>query len=208
MFINLRARLIPILVLIAGSGSPSAAAADRQWSVTVCGSSADPRQEAVREAVEFWNAKLSSIGAGLKLGPINSCDRVIPDDLLRQMSDGAVTLGRFTPLPAELNGIKGNVIVVLSDADLVSFAESGTATRPGLVVLRRPDIPPLSLPNVQRNVVAHEMGHVLGLPHNNDPKLLMCGRPAPCRPALFESPAKRFFPLTDRELNLLATRFR
>ena len=74
----------------------------------------------------------------------------------------------------------------------------------GIAIIRRPDVPPLSLPNVARNVIAHELGHVLGLPHTSDPALLMCGRPAPCRPAVFQSETKVFFPLTDSERRLLA----
>jgi len=59
------------------------------------------------------------------------------------------------------------------------------------------------MPNTVRNVVAHELGHVLGLDHNGDSTTLMCGRPASCRPAAFASDRVRFFPLTgddDRRL--------
>ena len=36
----------------------------------------------------------------------------------------------------------------------------------------------------------------LGLSHNADPRTLMCGRPAPCRPDSFASTTVRLFPLT------------
>jgi len=57
----------------------------------------------------------------------------------------------------------------------------------------------LTTPNVLRNVVAHELGHAIGLPHNDDPRLLMCGRPAPCRPDAFTSETPHFFPLSAAE---------
>ena len=38
--------------------------------------------------------------------------------------------------------------------------------------------PPLDHANVSRNVIAHELGHVLGLVHNGNTATLMCG---PCQ---------------------------
>jgi hypothetical protein len=185
---------------------PTAAAA-RSWSIAVCGPASDLRRLAVAEAVEFWNGELSALNAKLALGPIRECDRVIPDDLLRRISDGVLSAGRGGQLPREFEK-GGDVIIALSGADLISVGMPPAGGRPGVVILRRADVEPLSLPNVARNVVAHELGHVLGLPHGSDPAMLMCGRPAPCRPALFRSQTKSFFPLTKAERESLAKRFR
>jgi hypothetical protein len=186
----------------------AAATAARTWAITVCGPASDPRRAAVADAVDFWNEQLTGVGAKLSLGPITACDRVIPDDLLTRISEGVLSSGRAGRLPPEFDKISGDVIILLSNADLISVGMSPSGGRPGVVILRRPDVPPLSLPNVARNVVAHELGHVLGLPHTADPTLLMCGRPASCRPALFQSATRLFFPLTDQERRDLGRRFR
>jgi len=194
----------------------SADAAAKTWSITVCGAAPDSRRVAVDEAVAFWNATLASVGASLTLGPIHGLDMRVSEDVLTKISEGVLVHDRTPRLPREFDAIPGDVIIALSDAELISVGipPSGSPStssgrgRRGLVVVRKGDIPPLSLPNVARNVLAHELGHVLGLPHRSDPALLMCGRPAPCRPAVFQTPDMRFFPLTDSEKRDLAKRFR
>ena len=82
-----------------------------------------------------------------------------------------------------------------SDLSKAPFDRSGRR----YVAIRGLEFPPLNLPNVAPNLVAHELGHAIGLGHNADPKFLMCGRPAPCRPGEFQSPEPRMFPITDDE---------
>jgi hypothetical protein len=68
-----------------------------------------------------------------------------------------------------------------------------------VIAIKNGNVPPLTLPNVLRNVIAHELGHSVGLEHNEDAMLLMCGRPTPCRPDAFRSETPRFFPLSTAE---------
>jgi hypothetical protein len=140
-------------------------------AVVIEGAAGDTRVPLVHAAVAHWNQILAGIGSGFRLGPVSA-------------GGGA--------------GI-GKIQVVLSDGEFVSNARRFSDGRGAVVMIRNTSGPPMSLPNVPRNVIAHELGHAIGLGHNSDPALLMCGRPAPCRPALFASSTAHYFPLSREE---------
>ncbi len=176
---------------------------DKVPTIVVCGKAGDPRIQLVNEAVDFWNKTLSEIGSGFRLGPVTYTEEIVPADELAARSQAVLARQGALAPPGNLTKIKGDLIVVLSDGDFVSFTGPFLSDGRRLVAIRGYHIPPLTLPNVARNVIAHELGHAIGLGHNDDPRNLMCGRPASCRPAAFRSEVERYFPLMEEEKQFL-----
>jgi hypothetical protein len=176
----------PKAACAAGSRSRSmtVAAVGIAWtkvpSVIIVAQAGDARVPLVHAAIAHWNSVLAGIGSAFRVGSVT------------QRGGGAA---------AE----PGKIVVVLSDGVFVSHDGRSSDGQGAVVMIRSDRVPPLSMPNVARNVIAHELGHAIGLGHNSDPAMLMCGRPAPCRPDVFMSSTPRYFPLSSADrANLLA----
>jgi hypothetical protein len=174
---------------------------DAQWgkvpTITLSAPAQDARIPLALEAVEFWNRQLAEIGTACRLGAVTQTTDTLPTDYLTRLSAAVLTREPRPEIPDRVRRMPGDIILALSDGDFISFASRLPSGARVVVGIRSDRRPPLSLPNVGRNVIAHELGH------NDDPTTLMCGRPAPCRPAVFQSPVARFFPLTQADKGLL-----
>ena len=113
------------------------------------------------------------------------------------MSAAVMKDPRSVEAPQAVKELPGDLTVLLADSAFISFATPFIAPGKRIVGIRNTIQPPLSFPNVARNLIAHELGHAIGMGHNADPTMLMCGRPAPCRPDGYRDSVARMFPLSD-----------
>jgi hypothetical protein len=167
--------------------------------IIVVGTAGDARSGLADQAAAFWNKTLGELGARFRLGAVTHVVQTIPEEDLQAMSNLVLGGGAKGNIPESLRGLPGDITIFLAQSEFVSFTGPFDASSKRVIGIRGAQFPPMTLPNVPLNVITHELGHAIGLGHNSDPAKLMCGRPAPCRPAAFRSDTPHIFPLTEDE---------
>jgi hypothetical protein len=163
-------------------------------------SAEDARIALLREAINFWRDTFVDLGlpvplviGGILVKPASA--RAL-ENFAWQISRlaGHLPDGAGPSPPPELLALDADVVVLLSEQPLMAFARP--LPEPGrylVAIARGRDSEQGS--GTDRNVLAHELGHVLGLSHGSDSKTLMC---EPCRSAARGEDAT-FRPLTDAD---------
>ena len=179
-------------------------------SVLVLARADDPRIALVREGVTFWNDLFARQGSGFRFGPVT----VVPPqaEITAWLPRGAAAVlageqGQPADTPAALAGYCGQVVIALADANFVSYTKFLVASGAVVTGIRGLEHAPLDRPNVARNVILHQLGHAVGLRHNDIPQTLMCGRPAPCRSDRFEAATPKLFSLNAAERRELSAKY-
>ncbi len=181
------------------AAAPAAGQVLEREVVIVTPDAGDERVTQTHDAVAFWNETLSDLDLGVRLREtdlvVASENRAL-ENYARLISQrgGRLPRGAAGPQPPrELIDLGADVVVLLSRQPLMPFAWPLPGSTNYFVAIRAVEPRRPGDDKVLRNVIAHELGHTLGLTHNRATATLMCG---PCSSAAAEDNPLEWLPLT------------
>jgi hypothetical protein len=198
----MRALLLALLLSVQTAYAQFGVPWRKQPTIVVIALDGDPRLALIDEAIAYWNRALEEAGSPFRLPAPARAALPIPEEALQELSKEVLSRRRPLEVPQALRSLPGDLTIFLAHSRFISFA--GTVDPDGRRVIGiRGIYDAFNLPNVARNVIAHEFGHAIGLGHNADRTMLMCGRPAPCGPPDYFHERPHIFPITDAERRML-----
>lgn len=199
-----------LLVLLAGPVGSAYAEPVEHRVVIIAYDTNDVRLPMALDAIKFWNDVMGELDLNVRL--VEELHIASPvtralENYARSISQRAGRLrgGPGEPdAPAEITDFGVQAVLLLSRQDLMSFAWP-LPRYPGHFVAIEEDRSAMAVnPNIARNIIAHEIGHTLGLRHNRDPTTLMCG---PCRTHELAVDRPEYMRLTERDHRRLIERY-
>lgn len=201
--------LLPALLLAPTAVAAAHAEPTEHRVVIIAYDTNDVRLPMALDAIAFWNGVMADLDLPVRLveeihvaSPIT---RTL-ENYARSISQRAGRLrgGPGEPdAPAGITDLGVDAVLLLSRQDLMSFAWP-LPRRTGHFVAIEEDRTAMAVnPNIARNIIAHEIGHTLGLGHNRDPTTLMCG---PCRTHELAADRPEYMRLTERDHRRLIER--
>ena len=101
----------------------------------------DARIPVAREAVDFWNRTFAELGTPFRLGPMMPITAAVRVDVLQDLSARVVGRGEPVDFPASVQNLPGDVVMVLSDGDFVSFAARSSSSKKVIIGIRSDRLP-------------------------------------------------------------------
>ncbi len=195
--------VITTMALPASASEPPAESSLPRRIVVVSPADDDPRLAPLREGIAFWNTVLADLRVDLRLIEsdllIGSAHGRAFENYTRQIwqQAGRQRSGEVRPdEPPALRSVGGDTVVFFSEQPTMSFAWSLQQSPRYFIAIPRESGSPLKQGGTTRNVIAHELGHSLGLVHLGDPTVLMC---SPCRTHEATTDDRGFLLLTDTD---------
>ena len=199
-----------LLAVLLASGAVARAEPHEHRVVIIAYDTNDVRLPMALDAIAFWNDVMAELDLNVrlveKLHIASPVTRAL-ENYARSISQRAGRLrgGPGEPdAPTEITDFGVQAVLLLSRQDLMSFAWP-LPRYPGHFVAIEEDRTAMAVnPNIARNIIAHEIGHTLGLRHNRDPTTLMCG---PCRTHELAVDRPEYMRLTERDHRRLIERY-